>query len=154
MAMIWQEIWNGIESAIPFVGAVQGTETAAGVPQGATPLGAGVQVAAQNVPTAVTAATPFGAASVLAIRQGAASLQQTAPAPAPSSSGSYTMRWLLAWSVAAVLFFVAIRTRFGYNTAYYLVALMLLLLLVTQYRWLAAALAPITGQPVPAPAAS
>lgn len=59
--------------------------------------------------------------------------------------GNYTMRWLLAWAVAIALFLLAIRTRIGYTTAYYLLALMLVLLLVTQSKWLTSVIAPITG---------
>lgn len=61
------------------------------------------------------------------------------------SSGDYTYRWLLAWAVVLVLVGLANRTRVGHAALYYLLALMLLFLVVTQYRWLTWALSPITG---------
>lgn len=62
-----------------------------------------------------------------------------------TTAGAYTFRWLLAWAVFLFILMLANRTRVGHVTIYYLLVLAALLLLVTQYRWLANVLAPIAS---------
>lgn len=73
------------------------------------------------------------------------------------SAGSYTFKWLMAWAMFVLILMLANRTRIGHATIYYLLVLAALLLLVTQYQWLANILAPIstlTLQPsIPTPTA-
>lgn len=59
-----------------------------------------------------------------------------------------TFQWLLAWAVVIVLASLANKTRIGHTLMYYGLWLLLLFLLVTQYKFIAAALAPV-GQPIP-----
>jgi hypothetical protein len=59
-----------------------------------------------------------------------------------------TFRWLVGWAVVIVLASLANRTRFGHAFLYYSLALMLIFLVVTQYRFIIAALGPV-GQPIP-----
>lgn len=61
------------------------------------------------------------------------------------SSGLYTLRWLMAWGAALLLFALLIRTRAGYAAAYYLAVLMLVFLLLSQYRFFQSLFQPITG---------
>lgn len=56
------------------------------------------------------------------------------------------MRWVIAWAVVIMVLALLNRTRLGHTLIYYALALMLLLLLVTQYKWLANVLQPITGK--------
>lgn len=65
-----------------------------------------------------------------------------------TSSNASTFQWLLAWAVVIVLASLANRTRIGHTLMYYGLWLLLLFLLVTQYKFIAAALAPV-GQPIP-----
>lgn len=55
-------------------------------------------------------------------------------------------RVLLAWAVVLILVGIANQSRVGHAAVYYLLILALFLLIVTQYRWFATVLAPITGQ--------
>ena len=150
MGIDWQSILGAVEN-VP----VLGTAFEIG-------FGAGAQAAqggpAPN-PLGTPGSGPIGAIPILGpAAQIGASIGASGAAPAPSaaaqaaprSQGAYTLRWLVAWSLVLVLFLLAVRTRFGYATAYYLVALCLILLLVTQYRWVASALSPITGLSSPA----
>jgi hypothetical protein len=59
-----------------------------------------------------------------------------------------TFRWLVGWAVVIVLAALANRTRFGHAFLYYSLMLMLIFLVVTQYRFIIAALGPV-GQPIP-----
>lgn len=59
-----------------------------------------------------------------------------------------TFRWLLAWAIVIVLAGLANKTRIGHTLMYYMLWLLLLFLLVTQYRYIANALAPV-GSPIP-----
>jgi hypothetical protein len=59
-----------------------------------------------------------------------------------------TFRWLLAWAIVIVLASLANKTRIGHTLMYYMLWLLLLFLVVTQYKFIAAALAPV-GQPIP-----
>lgn len=70
----------------------------------------------------------------------------TAPAPAPVAGAMQAYRVLLAWAVVLVLVGIANQSRVGHTAIYYLLVLALFLLIVTQYRWFASVLAPITGQ--------
>lgn len=75
----------------------------------------------------------------------------TTAAPATSqpqageSAGSYTYRWVLAWALVLILAGALNRTRAGHAALYYALSLALVFLLVTQYKWFARALSPITG---------
>lgn len=62
-----------------------------------------------------------------------------------ASSGAYTLRWITAWAAVLILFALAMRTRAGYAAAYYLAVLMLVFLLLSQYRAITTLLQPITG---------
>jgi hypothetical protein len=64
--------------------------------------------------------------------------------PAPTSPGLYTLRWLLAWAVLLIGLGLANRTRIGHLTIVYLLSLSILLIVLTQSRWFAWALAPLT----------
>jgi hypothetical protein len=64
--------------------------------------------------------------------------------PPPTAAGLYTFRWLLAWALVLVLLGLANRTRVGHLTIVYLLALSILLIVLTQSRWFAWALAPLT----------
>ena len=86
----------------------------------------------------------------------ATSATAASAAPADLSGGAAMFRWLLAWAVVLMLAGLANRSRVGHMLLYYLMVLALVFLIVTQYRWFANALAPITGlsqTPAPAPAA-
>ena len=72
------------------------------------------------------------------IEQGPAS-----PGSSHGDAGSYTsFQWLLAWVVLFVVLIFLARTRIGYLLIYYLLALSVVFLLVTQYKWFASVLAP------------
>lgn len=51
-------------------------------------------------------------------------------------------RWILAWSVLAVILFLFSRLAFGYTILYYLAVLVILLLIVTQYQGIVYVLSP------------
>lgn len=74
----------------------------------------------------------------------------TEPALGPPSSkgGPSTYQWVLAWVALIGLLALANRTAIGRVVIYYALVLILVLLLVTQYQFIASALAPI-GQPAP-----
>lgn len=63
-----------------------------------------------------------------------------------ASAAAY--RWLLAWAIVIALATVLNKTRAGHSFLYYSLWLMLIFLLVTQYKFIAAALEPV-GQPLP-----
>lgn len=74
--------------------------------------------------------------------------------PIPNPGGNppsqpTTYQWVVAWLLVLVLAMLAIRTQVGYKLVYYGLVLLLIFLLVTQYQFITAGLAPI-GQPVPA----
>lgn len=52
--------------------------------------------------------------------------------------------WLVAWAVILIILYFLNRTRLGHVIIYYFLALMLFFLVVTQYRFFAAALAPFS----------
>lgn len=66
----------------------------------------------------------------------------------PPASPPTTYQWVVAWILVIVLAMLAIRTQTGYKLVYYGLVLLFIFLLVTQYQFIAAGLAPI-GQPVP-----
>lgn len=73
--------------------------------------------------------------------------QNTLAADAPTVSPAVgIMRWVIAWAVVIMVLALINRTRLGHTLIYYALALMLLLLLVTQYKWVANVLSPITGK--------
>ncbi|MGZ6392508.1 MAG: hypothetical protein ACXWQZ_24990 [Ktedonobacterales bacterium] len=65
--------------------------------------------------------------------------------PVATSPAVGIMRWVIAWAVVLLLLGLLNRTRLGHTLIYYALALMLLLLVVTQYKWFANVLQPITG---------
>lgn len=67
-----------------------------------------------------------------------------------TSWGDVTYRWVLAWAVFLALLWLANQSEIGHRVIYYLLVLSIVLMLVTQYRWLSSALAPlatVTGGP-------
>lgn len=71
------------------------------------------------------------------------------PAVTPGSDSTpTTYQWVVAWVLLIVLAMLAIRTQTGYKLVYYGLVLVLVFLLITQYQFIAAGLAPI-GQPAP-----
>lgn len=71
----------------------------------------------------------------------------SSPANPPGSSGN-TYAWMLAWLLIIALLAFANQTALGHTIIYYALVLILVLLLVTQYQFIASALAPI-GTPAP-----
>ena len=67
----------------------------------------------------------------------------TQGAQAPS-----TYRWILGWILLIALLAFANQTETGHTILYYALVLVLVFLLVTQYQFIASALAPI-GQKAP-----
>jgi hypothetical protein len=65
-----------------------------------------------------------------------------------SGQSPTTYQWVVAWVLVLVLAMLALRTQVGYKLVYYGLVLILVFLLVTQYQFIAAGLAPI-GQPAP-----
>lgn len=64
--------------------------------------------------------------------------------PAPASTGADdSYKWLLSWGIILLLLTLANKTRLGHVVIYYALWLMLLFLIVTQYRYISAALAPL-----------
>lgn len=59
-----------------------------------------------------------------------------------------TYKWLLAWFIAIILLTLVNKTRIGHVFIYYWLGLLILFLLVTQYKFIVAALGPIS-QPIP-----
>lgn len=74
--------------------------------------------------------------------------QVPALGPQASGGGPSTYQWILGWIVLIALLAAASQTTIGHTIIYYALVLILVLLLVTQYQFIAAALAPI-GQPAP-----
>lgn len=68
--------------------------------------------------------------------------------PESSKGGPSTYQWVIGWLLVIVLLALANQTETGHVVIYYALVLILVLLLVTQYQFIAAALAPI-GQPAP-----
>lgn len=64
---------------------------------------------------------------------------------AGGSGGYSSMQWLLAWAVLITVLALLAQTEVGYVAIYYALALMILVLLVTQYKWFANVLAPFTS---------
>lgn len=63
--------------------------------------------------------------------------------PNGDAGASYSsFQWLLAWVVLLTVLIFLARTRIGYLLIYYALALAIILLLVTQYKWFAGVLAP------------
>lgn len=73
------------------------------------------------------------------------------PALGPQSSkgGPTAYQWVVGWVLLIALLALANKTETGHMVIYYGLVLVLVLLLVTQYQFIATALAPI-GQPAPA----
>lgn len=75
-----------------------------------------------------------------------ASAQQSKAQPADTDSGGATVyQWLVAWLVVILFGILIARTRIGYALLYYMAALSLLFLILTNYKWIQAAVKPITG---------
>lgn len=68
----------------------------------------------------------------------------------PSSAGSNAIgssdyspfQWLMAWAVLLIVLALLAQTDLGYLAIYYALALAILFLIVTQYKWFAGVLAP------------
>lgn len=65
-----------------------------------------------------------------------------------TTTDTTTYQWVVAWILVLTLAMLALRTQMGYKLVYYGLVLVLVFLLVTQYQFITAGLAPI-GQPVP-----
>lgn len=63
-------------------------------------------------------------------------------APPDANTAIDAYHWLVAWAVILIILYFLNRTRLGHVIIYYFLALMLFFLVVTQYRFFAAALAP------------
>lgn len=62
--------------------------------------------------------------------------------------------WLLGWAVMIFFLWLLTRSRAGYALVYYGAWAALILLVLTQYRWFVAVLAPVSGLVVQPPATS
>lgn len=82
--------------------------------------------------------------------------EDTASTPDKTSSGSplTLFGWLLGWSVFIFFLWLLTRSRAGYALVYYGAWAALILLVLTQYRWFVAVLAPVSGLVVQPPATS
>jgi cobalamin synthase len=61
-----------------------------------------------------------------------------------NSNWQHDWRWLVAWAMLILLLVLINRFRWGQVVTYYALALMLVFLIVTQFRFFADALAPFT----------
>jgi hypothetical protein len=75
---------------------------------------------------------------------------QTAPPDLPTTGdhGGSAYRWLIGWGVMLVFLSLFNKTRVGHVMLYYSIWLLLLFLVVTQYKFITAALGPV-GEPLP-----
>jgi ABC-type polysaccharide/polyol phosphate export permease len=73
-----------------------------------------------------------------------------APAPVTPTGDEQanTFKWLIGWLVVIVLACLANRTRIGHTFIYYGLWLLLVFLIVTQYKFIVAVLGPV-GSPLP-----
>lgn len=73
-----------------------------------------------------------------------------APTPVASTGDEQanTFQWLVGWLVVIVLASLANRTRIGHTFIYYGLWLLLVFLIVTQYKFIVAVLGPV-GKPIP-----
>lgn len=108
-------------------------------------------------PTQIAQGAVSGAAAGATSGAAAAAADEAAGATSPSVE---TLRFVIAWAVVLMLLGLLNRSRLGHTAIYYALALMIFLLVVTQYRWFANVLTPITGKtaadyvpPTAAPAA-
>jgi hypothetical protein len=62
--------------------------------------------------------------------------------------GSSAYRWLVGWGVMLIILSLINKSRLGHVTIYYALWLFLTFLIVTQYKFIAAALGPV-GEPIP-----
>lgn len=102
--------------------------------------------AAANAAQGIAASQQQQAAhpSPLSALQQAQAVTAGASAGVTTSSGSTSVYgWLLAWFVVIVFLILGARTRIGYSLIYYGLALMLLFLMLTNYKWFAAAVKPL-----------
>lgn len=65
------------------------------------------------------------------------------PGPTDSDSNPGVYGWLLAWGMLILLAILAARTQLGYRLIYYGLALLILFLVLTNYKWFQATLAPL-----------
>lgn len=109
-----------------------------------TDLGAGLGSsvgASISVPTSNTAVTPAQGA-VSSANEGHIS---TGGAPNHQAPSAYA--WLLAWGVLLATLTLINRTRLGHAAIYYGLVLMLFFVIVSNYRFVATALAPFNTLP-------
>jgi len=70
---------------------------------------------------------------------------RTGPTPTGAvASDANAVSWLLAWGVLIVLLVLINRTKLGQTITYYVLALAVLFLVLTQYKFIAATLAPFS----------
>lgn len=65
----------------------------------------------------------------------------------PEQQATSSYQWVVAWLVVIILCAAVAQTDIGYTTIYYGLVLILVLLLVTQYKFIATAMAPIGQTP-------
>jgi len=64
------------------------------------------------------------------------------PSDAGGSSTFSSFQWIVAWLVLLILLALLNRTKFGHVLIYYSLVVMLIFLLVTNYKWFAGVMAP------------
>lgn len=69
--------------------------------------------------------------------------------PTGGERGSKTYQWVIGWILLIALLALANQTETGHTVIYYALVLVLVFLLVTQYSFIAGALAPV-GEKAPA----
>ncbi len=69
----------------------------------------------------------------------------TAPDGTGASDWQQDWRWLVAWAMLILLLVAINKTRIGAVITYYALALMLIFLIVTQFRFFSDALAPFAN---------
>jgi len=109
----------------------------------------------QGDTSVVTLASPYtygvgasgadGAALVAILPPGGAPPKGKTPPGDPNTTSYDAFQWVLAWAVVLAFLALITRTRLGYTLVYYALALVLLFLILTNYQWIASALAPIAN---------
>ncbi len=65
---------------------------------------------------------------------------------ANTNGGKFSaFQWIVGWTVLILLLFLLAKTRIGYLLIYYGLALSVIFLTVTQWRWFAGVLAPFSS---------
>lgn len=71
-----------------------------------------------------------------------------AATPSTASAWDTTYKWLLGWFTAIVILTLVNKSRLGHVFIYYWLWMLILFLIVTQYKYIVALLGPV-GQPIP-----